>query len=206
MAGAKHNQTPKQKAGKPKTVSTATLAVVSLISLVVGFYLGFVIKGIVPSEGPANLTQMPQAQPTDASGQEQARIDALQAQVEQNPTDVQAWVSLGNLYFDTHQFQKAIQAYERSLELDPTNPNVWTDLGVMYRRSGRPEKAVQAFDQAVQVDPEHEIARFNKGIVLLHDLEDSQGALQSWEELLSINPGAKTPGGQPLRELVEQYR
>jgi hypothetical protein len=45
----------------------------------------------------------------------------------------------------------------------------------------------------VKIDPRHEISRFNKGIVLMHDLQDQKGALQAWEELVKINPIAKAP-------------
>ena len=76
----------------------------------------------------------------------------------------------------------------------------------MYRRSGSPEKAVDAFDRAMNIDPNHEISRFNKGIVLFHDLKDEKGALAAWESLLAINPKAKSPGGQTVRELVDHIK
>ena len=124
----------------------------------------------------------------------------------QNPKNVAAWVQLGNLYFDTNQFEKAIWAYNKSLELDAGNANVWTDLGVMYRRSGQPREAIRAFDAAIRADPRHEVSRFNKGIVLMHDLNDPEGAVQAWEELLKINPFAMGPGGKSVDELVTAYK
>jgi cytochrome c-type biogenesis protein CcmH/NrfG len=124
----------------------------------------------------------------------------------ENPTSAAAWADLGNAYFDSNQPLEAVQAYEHSLELDPMNAMVWTDLGVMQRRSGRPEKAVEAFDRASRLDPKLEQPRFNKGIVLLHDLSDRAGAVQAWEELLAMNPAAVTPMGGPLRDMVEEIK
>ena len=76
----------------------------------------------------------------------------------------------------------------------------------MYRRSGRPKEAIAAFDRAIQVDPRHEVSRFNKGIVLMHDLNDIQGALRVWEELLALNPAATSTSGQSLSEMIKKYK
>jgi tetratricopeptide (TPR) repeat protein len=76
----------------------------------------------------------------------------------------------------------------------------------MYRRIKQPEKAIELFNMAIQKDPNHQPSRFNKGIVLMYDINDSQGAIASWEELLSLNPQAKTANGQPIREFVDQIK
>jgi peroxiredoxin len=47
----------------------------------------------------------------------------------------------------------------------------------MYRRSGQPRKAIENFNKAIAVNPKHETAQFNKGIVLMHDLGDRDGAI-----------------------------
>ncbi len=120
-----------------------------------------------------------------------------------NPTNIDAWTQLGNVYFDTQNFAKAIRAYEKSLELSPDNPNVLTDLGVMYRRNGQPGKAVEAFDRAMAIAPNHEQSRLNKGIVLRYDMNDREGAVKAWQEVLRINPSAVTPNGQPVSEAIK---
>ena len=94
----------------------------------------------------------------------------------------------------------------KATALKPNNANVQTDLGVMYRKAGQPKEAIEAFEKAVRIDPKHEIARFNKGIVLLHDLNDREGALKVWQDLVNINPAAMTPSGKPLAELIKALR
>ena len=81
-----------------------------------------------------------------------------------------------------------------------------TDLGIMYRRSGDPQKAIEMFDRAITLDPQQQNARFNKGIVLLHDLKDKAGAVAAWEGLLEINPVAMAPNGQSVDALIQQYK
>ena len=97
------------------------------------------------------------------------REKLLKAEVIKNKDNTAAWIQLGQVYFDTDQYLKAIDAYKKALELDPRNVDVLTDLVIMYRRSGQPQNAIESFDQAVVIDPKHETARFNKGIVLMHD-------------------------------------
>jgi tetratricopeptide (TPR) repeat protein len=116
---------------------------------------------------------------------------------------VEAWVEIGNAYFDTNQYKKSIQAYSKALELKPENADVWTDMGVMYRKDGRPEEAIKAFDKAIAVNPRHEVSRLNKGIVLFHDLQDAPGAIRAWEGLLEINPTAMAPGGMSVDQMVQ---
>jgi len=182
------------------TIKTETAMVAAAITFALGFLagVGFTVYRTTSLPVPA------------ASGVQVPLVDkqaqTLEAQVKQNPGDAGAWVRLGNHYFDSRQLQKAIRAYETALELVPEQPGVITDLGVMYRRAGNPEKAIAAFDRAIAMDPKHEIARFNKGIVLLHDLKDEAAALRTWEELLAINPVAMAPSGQSVDELVQHYR
>ena len=81
-----------------------------------------------------------------------------------------------------------------------------TDLGIMYRRTGQPRKAVEAFDKAAKINPRHETALYDKGIVLMHDLNDVPGAIKAWEELLKRNPEATSPTGQPVKNLVKTLK
>lgn len=194
-------------------VKKSTMLMVGFIALGVGFLGGVVFSafktgsGISPSV-PAS-TPAPQQQATQEQSltEDQAkRILALEREVSTNPDNADAWTRLGNLYFDTNNYESAIRAYQKSLALSPNNANVQTDLGVMYRRNNQPQEALKAFDKAIEIDPRHEVSRFNKGIVLLHDLNDQKGAIEAWEGLVKINPAAMTPGGQPLSELLKRFK
>lgn len=174
------------------------------ISIVVSLLIGF-LSGIVFSDrgsGDANATAPPAAQ--DSKPAEQ--IAALELEVAANPDSATAWIRLGNVYFDTDQYQKAIDAYTRSLELAPGNPDVLTDMGIMYRNIGRPEKAVEVFRQAAANDPGHEQSRFNTGIVLLYDLDNPAEAVAAWQDLLRINPLARVADGRSLQDIVHELQ
>jgi cytochrome c-type biogenesis protein CcmH/NrfG len=192
---------PKKIAGYVKSENIIWFVVASLL---VGFVSG-VAFGIYKSGTIADPHKSPPPAGMD-DAQRQKSIDTLKAKTDQNPQDIDSWIELGHQYFDANLPDEAIAAYEKALAIEPQNANVWTDLGVMYRRNGSPEKALDAFDRAMKIDSAHEISRFNKGIVLFHDLKDETGALAAWESLLAINPSAQSPGGQTVKELVDHIK
>jgi cytochrome c-type biogenesis protein CcmH/NrfG len=195
-----------QKTGQGQYVRKETFLMVSLLALAVGFF-GGVVFTVFKSDSKAPVASAPaqMGAPAPAPGASD-RVAALERQTQADPGNVNAWTQLGNAYFDAQQYEKAISAYRKSLELNPNNANVWTDLGVMYRRAGNPEEAIKAFDQAIAVDPKHEVSRMNKGIVMLHDLNDFDGAIQAWEGLLEVNPVALAPNGVSIDQMVTELK
>ncbi len=194
-------------------VSKGTLYGTAALCLALGFFGGIVLSALKPVPTPTLPNTMPNpgvsqqpGTPPAVSGDQMRQIQALEAETQTDPDKTDAWVALGNAYFDAGQPEKAVQAYEKSLTLDPNNADVITDMGVMYRQLGQPEKAIAAFERAVKVDSRHEIARYNKGIVLLHDLNDAQGAIRAWEDLVRINPAYRMPTGQTVKEMVEAFK
>jgi len=190
-------------------VKKETLMIVSFIMLIIGF-MGGVVLTIYKSGPPVSARQEVHnhtEEETQAISNEVAtRIFELEKKTADSPDDLDAWIELGHLYFDTNNFDKAIWAYNKSLELEPNDPDILTDLGVMYRRIGNPTEAIKNFDKAIGLNPNHEIARFNKGIVLMHDLNDIEGAVKAWEELVKLNPDAKTPTGQSVKEMIQRFK
>ncbi len=174
---------------------------------VAGFLAGVaftVYKGNIIGSAPSSSTGV-QSQSQNNAGDHQA-IHDLEAEVATHPDNFENWIQLGHLYYDADQPEKAIAAYTKSLALHAGDANLLTDLGVMYRRTEKPEKALELFNQAIKIDPNHLPSRFNKGIVLMYDLDDPQSAIAAWDELLAINPEAKTGSGEPIREFVEKIK
>jgi cytochrome c-type biogenesis protein CcmH/NrfG len=189
-----------------KMVKQDHLIIAALVSLVVGFLIGVIFSSIQSTNGPAQVAQQQapaQGQQSGGITPEQAsQILAFESAVAADPQNLQAWTNLGHLYYDTSRFSKAIKAYNKSLELDPNNADVWTDLGTMYRSNKQPNEAISAFDRAISLVPTHANARFNKGVVLIYDLNDKAGGRKAWEELLAINPAATAPNGQSVKDVL----
>lgn len=188
-----------------KMVKKETMLIAIAISLLLGFLTGaiFTTYKLSSSKTSGGQSATAQKQQGTTLNNEHARIiAALEAEVETAPANGEAWTRLGNLYYDTNQVKKAIDAYTRALDILPANADILTDLGVMYRLDKQPDKSIESFDKAIQANPQHETARLNKGVVLLYDLGRTADALQTWQELLAINPNAVTANGQSVRDLM----
>jgi cytochrome c-type biogenesis protein CcmH/NrfG len=215
-----------QDTPKEKMISRQAFYISLLIALTLGFLMGTAytsfkladsmqpgmrqmppgMMGKAPKGMPAPEKKVDGDRKPDISAMAAPHIKELQAVLKENPDNAQAWVKLGNAFFDLDRFEDAIDAYEKSLSLEPNHPHVLTDLGVMYRRNNEPEKALDAFSRAVAVQPDFEIAWFNKGVVYMHDLNDIPKAIEAWQELVKVNPMARTSGGKLISELIETLK
>lgn len=190
-------------------VRKTTLYISVAVALVLGAYVGNLATGLATPPRPVEKRAVatpsaPQGQQAPMASETTGRILELEQAVIKSPDDVVAWVHLGNLYFDTDQPKEAIRAYEKALTLKPAQPDVLTDLGVMYRAIHEHDKALATFDKALAANPKHQVAMFNKGIVLLHDLKRTKEAVAAWRALLAVNPDARAPDGTPVRDIIKE--
>jgi cytochrome c-type biogenesis protein CcmH/NrfG len=163
------------------------------VGLVVGIFIGYQAGSSPPSPSMGSVggppPGMPGGAPPPMPGDNfQARITQMQQVVARDPSNVQAWVQLGNDYFDTRQPQKAIDAYQHALELRPNDANVLTDQGVMYRDLGQFDRAIANFQKANQVDPKHVQSLYNIGVVYLNDLKQPKKAIEAWNRVIQAAP------------------
>lgn len=138
------------------------------------------------------------------SAEAQARIARIEAAVLADPKNHDAWVALGNDYFDSHQFQKSIDAYAKALALKPGDPNVLTDQGVMYRNLGQFDKAIANFQKASKLDPSHVQSLFNLGVVYSSDLHKPDEAAKAWTKILTIAPASNQAA--QARQMLSQMK
>jgi cytochrome c-type biogenesis protein CcmH/NrfG len=165
-----------------------------ILYVIVAFLVGFIVGAVVAIKWYARERPSAGMSEQHQDGGAPARLNAteeirqLEGVLQKDPQNLQALVSLGNLYFDTNQSKKAIEAYERALQIDPKNPDVRTDLGIMYRQVKDYDRAIKEFREAARLDPTHKNSRFNLGVVLQHDKKDVKGAIQAWEDFLRVEP------------------
>ena len=215
-----------QETPKEKMITRQAFYISLLISLTLGFLMGTAYTSFKLADSvlpgmrqmpPGMMDKAPKGMPAsektddadqnpDMAAMAAPQIKELQAVLKDHPDNAQAWVKLGNAFFDLDRFKDAIDAYEKSLSIEPNHPHVLTDLGVMYRRNEEPQKALDAFSRAVAIQPDFEIAWFNKGVVYMHDLNDIPKAIEAWQELIKINPVARTSGGTLISELIETLK
>jgi cytochrome c-type biogenesis protein CcmH/NrfG len=198
-------------------VKKTTTLLISVVCLVLGFVIGMVytkmntpaareVRKTTVQQPTSQPQPQPQAQADPRVAQRMAAVLQLKQMVSANPGDAASWAQLGHNYFDLGQYENAIDAYRKHLDLNPKNANVWTDMGIMYRRSKRPDEAVRCFDKAIEINPAHEQSRFNKGIVLMFDLHKHEEAIKSWQDLVKLNPNAKTPDGRTVSQFIKEIQ
>jgi cytochrome c-type biogenesis protein CcmH/NrfG len=182
-----------------------------IILLIVTFIAGFLVGAVSgikfyskEKSGDQGLQAGPSGGTSATPPVSAEEINRLEAIVRNDPTNLQALITLGNLYFDSNQYQKAIDAYERSLAIDPKNPDVRTDLGIMYRAVKDYDKAVMEFREAARIDPSHRNSRFNLGVVLQNDKKDIQGAIAAWEDFLRVEPSGER--ADSVKREIEQLK
>jgi tetratricopeptide (TPR) repeat protein len=176
---------------------------------IAGLVVGMVIMNFV---GPSGSTGGSGA-PAPITGGQQPGPDRVKlsrdiAQLEEivrkDPGNYQAWVQIGNDYFDIGEAKKSVDAYQKALAIKGDDPNVLTDMGVMYRQLKDFQKALAAFRKAAAVSPTHPQSRLNIGVVLLHDLNDPKAAITAWEEFLRVAPN--DPNAENIRRTIAEMQ
>ena len=203
------NSSPQaQRADNNWTVKQAYI--LALICLVLGLATGYFLRGSGESaaakptaakSAPAVSAQDMQGGPPSAErmkhmADEQAK--PLLAQLGNEPGNPELLAKIGNIYYDTQQFQEAINYYDRSLKVDPKSADVRTDRATAYFYLGDTDRAITELESVVKTDPKHAQTMFNLGMIKWQAKGDAKGAVQSWEQLLKAVPD------YPDRGKVEQ--
>lgn len=174
-------------AQQPRTTGTDTQNKAILIGS--GFIAGLVVGVIIMNFSGGSGAPTGSGAPAPITGAQQQGPDRIKlsreiAQAEdivrKDPGNYQAWVTIGNDYFDLGEAQKSVDAYTKALAIKDGDPNVLTDLGVMYRQLKEFTKAVAVFRRAAAASPTHPQSRMNLGVVFMHDLNDPKAAIAAW--------------------------
>ncbi len=154
-----------------------------------------------PGTAPGGFAPpMPQQGAEDKIG----RIAMAQQLVARDPKNAQAWIQLGNDFFDTNQHQKSIEAYAKALELQPNNPDVLTDQGVMFRAVGQFEEAIANFEKAQKIAPDHLQSLVNIAVVYDSDLKKPDKAVAALEKVIQLDPAGRF--GAQARDFLAQIK
>lgn len=167
-----------------------------VVALVAGFVIGLLAGEKTSGPVVPGTAGVPAGPPPMVNLQK--KIGELKNIVAADPGNFQAWVALGNEYFDSNQVMDAIQAYDKALEIKPDTPDVLTDQGVMFRRLGWFDRAIENFTRANEINPAHATSVYNLGVVYRYDLQDFDKAKAAWTRFLEINPTG--PGSDRVRQ------
>ena len=100
-----------------------------------------------------------------ANTEQMAMVNTARGALAADSSNIEARVTLGNVLYDTGNWDEAIIQYRAVLRRDSTRVAPMVDLGVCYFNLGATKQAEDLFHQALRLDPHQPIALFNLGIV-----------------------------------------
>ncbi len=187
--------------------------------LLCGGAIGYTLHGAVgPREeggapmGPADVMSgasagqaMPQGQmPPGQMPQEVVKmISEYRQRLATNPDDVDANIGMGNLLFDSGQWDRAVDSYQRALDKVPGNADVRVDMAVALHNLGQNQKAKDEMERVTRENPSHRNAWLNLGVVSAQ-LGDRAGAVKAWEQYLKLEPDG--PHAASIRAQIEDMK
>lgn len=124
-------------------------------------------------------------------------------------------VTLGMLYFETGEYEKAELAYLRALALEPRNAAAYHALGEVYaRQEGKLEQAEESYQQAIALKPGYWLYHNDLG-QFYHRQGRHQDAIPKFKKVIDLQPdnpwGYNNVGAQYTRlgdqeEAISWYR
>lgn len=179
------------------------------LSIQTFLFIGIVLGGCTQSQETAQTTSTPspapppQAAPPPPRQPEQLTlytiprnpadfsmqaIQAFKKRAEENPGDAEALVGLGDANFMISRFDVSKDYYEKAIAVDQGRVDAYIGLSNTYLQLQRPEDSIRQLDYLLKANEDYAHALYNKGLILLMALHDTEGAKKSWSKLLEKHP------------------
>jgi tetratricopeptide (TPR) repeat protein len=118
-----------------------------------------------------------------------AQVQSLRDRLAQSPEDLAARRDLAQLLMAHEQFFDAFQEAQQILAQAPEDPFGNYVAGIVRYTMGQPMEALDLLDRALGADPAFTQASLMRGFIRLQ-LDDRDGAIESWEQGLAAAGGA----------------
>jgi arylsulfatase A-like enzyme/tetratricopeptide (TPR) repeat protein len=114
-------------------------------------------------------------------------VGMLTQVVKADPKVIDAWFSLGNLYFKEGRYRESIAHFRKTLELKPDYDIAVINMAHAFRRLGDDAAAMAGYERYLQLDPRDAYVRYQVGEVFL-DRGDIDRAEQVFKQALELDP------------------
>ena len=186
--------TPPVRAGRRVLVGGAVVAFATLAAVALAYGLG--------ARLPGQTITGRQSETRSEKSAAAAAVTKLRDAVTAAPTDPAAHLALARALMGVQNATDALTEFGEAARLDPTNPEPFTYSGWLIRLQGFPDQALTLLDKAIAVDPQYADARAFKGIILLRDKHDPEGAIAQFQRYLVRAPDSPLAG--QVRTLLAQ--
>jgi tetratricopeptide (TPR) repeat protein len=107
-------------------------------------------------------------------------IDNYKKCVELDPLHAAAYINLGTLFYNRHDYQQAERFYRKAIEVDPRYALAYFDLGNVLDETGRLPDAIRAYESAISLAPTYADAHYNLALAF-EKARQPRKALPHWE-------------------------
>jgi cytochrome c-type biogenesis protein CcmH len=128
-------------------------------------------------------------------------VQALEAKVEQSPSDAQGWIDLGRAYVDVERAKDAKDSFAKAMALGRKEPDLLRQFAhaAILSEGGRVTTDAQsALQRVLGADPSDPTSRFFLALAKAQN-QDVEGALADWLTL-----ERQLPPQAPLRQLLSE--
>jgi tetratricopeptide (TPR) repeat protein len=186
----------------------------AVICLLLGGLAGYLLRGssspdlqdnpaaAANSGMPGGAAQQPTPEQLAQMADKQA--EPLLQKLQSRPDDASLLTSIGNLYYDARQYDKAIEYYKKTLKVQPANVDVRSDMATCLWYKNDADAAIAEFEKSLKYNPQHASTLYNMGVVKWQGKGDPKGAVQAWEKLLQTNPNYENKAR--VMELIARAR
>ena len=195
---------PERPASSPATTASPVWARPVFVTAVIGGLIvivggGGFLLGRVSQDEPGGAIARDSTPDNDTQ-----MVTSLEAQLRQNPSDINALVGLGRVYLQGGQMPKAIEMYRRALEVDGDNVSALSGMAMILAQAGHSDQALMLFDKALAINPRMPMALLFKGRILYEEKKDYRGAITNWEAFLQMMP--QDGPAEVVRGWIEEAR
>jgi len=192
-AQAKSRVAEEGTASRPLRLAVIAVSAASAMAAV-GIYMAVgspQLIGVPPQPEPAMPEEMREVM---------AQIDALAADLMENPEDPRGWAVLGEAYAALGRHREAAVAFGNAIDRVPPNAYLFASQGQAYLFAAEgvmTPAAREAFARALDIEPDNVRARFFLAEARFQDGE-REAALAEWQALLDDAP--EDAGYRPMIE------
>jgi tetratricopeptide (TPR) repeat protein len=113
-------------------------------------------------------------------GTQPEAIESYKKCVALDPTHAAAYINLGTLFYNRHDYTQAEVFYRKAIEVDPRYALAYFDLGNVLDETGRLPDAIRAYESAISLAPTYADAHYNLALAL-EKARQPRKALHHWE-------------------------
>lgn len=113
-------------------------------------------------------------------------IDNYKKCIELDPLHAAAYINLGTLFYNRHDYQQAERFYRKAIEVDPRYALAYFDLGNVLDETGRLPDAIRAYESAISLAPTYADAHYNLALAL-EKARQPRKALNHWQAYAKLD-------------------